>query len=158
MLKNKFLWTVFLPPILLVLASCSPFASTKPASQPLPSPGQDWSAVLTQTGGFAGVDLTVEVASDGQLTARDQRTGREVTEKLSPQSRSKLSRLILATESSARGQMKQSACADCFLYELQIQMNGRTSYTRVDDTRLQDSGVADLIAFLQDLRDGALKR
>ena len=157
MLKSKFLHSVFLTLISLLLAACSPFASTKPAPQPLPSPAQDWSAVLTQTGGFIGVDLTIEVSGDGQLTARDQRTGRKVTGKLSPQTQSTLSRLISAMASSG-GQTKQSGCADCYLYELQVQMNGRISYTRVDDTTLQDSDAADLIALLKDLRDGALKR
>lgn len=156
MLKNRFFRSVFLLPLLI--AACVPFGSTKSSSQPLPSPVQEWSAVLTQTGGFAGVDLTVEVTSDGQLTARDQRTGKDVTEKLSPQTMSKLSQLIPTAGASAGDQMTQSGCADCFIYELQVQTNGRISYVRVDDTTLQNTDVADLIALLKNLRDSALKR
>lgn len=140
----------------LFLTACGA-REASPGPVPLPSPVQTWSAVLTQTGGFIGVDLTVEVTSDGQLTARDQRTGQEATQQLSPVNMARLARLISTTAASPGG-VQESGCADCYLYELQIQTNGRIYYTRSDDTTLQNSDARTLINLLQDLRDKALKQ
>lgn len=111
---------------------------------------------LTQSGGFAGVLLTVEVASDGQLTAQDERTHRSVTETLPEAIIAKLTELISST-SLSRGAVPSSGCADCFIYDLEIHSDGQTIEMRVDDVTLGDSGATDLIAFLRDLRDSALR-
>lgn len=137
------------------LAACSP-RSPFSAPQPLPSPGASWSVQLNQSGGFIGVKLNVQVSSDGRLTAEDQRAGRTVTQQLPPEALARLLRLYSSIIPPPSGP-QQSACADCFLYDLQLNSEGQTIQIHADDTTLASSGAADLIAYLQQLRDSALR-
>ena len=50
-----------------------------------------------------------------------------------------------------------SACADCFIYDLQLTSGGKIVQIQADDITLPDSGVAELIRFLRELRDRALR-
>jgi hypothetical protein len=139
-----------------LLAACVPALSRPDAPQALPSPAGDWMLKLTQTGGFAGVKLHVQVSSDGSLTADDQRTGRQVSQTLPPeivaQIASQVGPLLQATPVPAR-----AGCADCFLYRLEFTSEGKTASLEADDTTLSDSGAADLVKLLQQLRDKALR-
>ena len=153
MFKNRLLPVILF--LSLFMSACGPAKPTEVIPQPLPSPTGDWTVTLTQSGGFAGVLLTVEVSSDGQLKAEDQRSQRSVTQMLSPQTMARLRQLISnATVSS--GPIPRSGCADCFIYDLTIASDGNSSQVHVDDTTLNNSGAADLITFLRQLRDNAL--
>jgi hypothetical protein len=48
-------------------------------------------------------------------------------------------------------------CADCFLYDLQIHDGGSLIQVRADDTTLDESGAGELVKFLGQLRDRALR-
>jgi hypothetical protein len=154
MIKGKLLQLVVF--ISMLLSACGAKVSVPPSPQPLPSPSGKWQAKLTQSGGFAGVLLSVEVASDGQLTAEDQRTGRVVTQTLSPQTTAELGRLIRGIAPSG-GDKPNSACADCFIYDLKVHQDSGDVQIHADDTSLNDFGAADLIMRLRQLRDAALK-
>ena len=141
--------------IALLTACARPFpAPSQP--QPLPSPAADWSMSMTQSGGFAGVHLTVEVTSDGRPKAEDQRSGRTVTQAVPPATLARLGQLYsglsLVTPNAPR-----SGCADCFNYDLRANSGGRVVQVQADDTTLTDSGAAELISLLQQLRDAALR-
>jgi hypothetical protein len=112
---------------------------------------------LSQTGGFAGVNLKVEVSSEGRLTAENQKTGTKVTKNLDAATLDKLSALVAAIASSAPRSRQPSACADCFLYDLQVTSGTRSAHVQADDTTLSASGAQDLIALLIRLRDAALR-
>src|SRR5574340_398403 len=149
---------MLLPAILFIsifVSSCSPAKPAKAIPQPLPSPSDGWTAALTQSGGFAGVLLTVEVSSDGQLKAEDQRARRSVTQRLSPQAVAQLQQLISNTKVSS-GAAPRSTFADCFLYDLVVESNGNSFRVHADDVTFKNSGAADLIALLRQLRDQAL--
>ncbi len=137
------------------LAACSPRSSFS-TPQPLPSPGANWSVQLTQSGGFIGVHLTVQVTNDGRLTAEDQRAGRTVTQDLPPGAMANLRHLYSGLTVPTPGPV-QSACADCFLYDLRLTSDGQTLQFHADDTTLASSGAAEMIAYLQQLRDSALR-
>jgi hypothetical protein len=140
----------------VALAACVPAGGAADVPQPLPSPAGEWTLKLVQSGGFAGVNQTVEIDSHGRLTAADKRTGRTATQSLSPDTMNKLARLYsqaaLITPKTPR-----SGCADCFNYSLELSSGGRPMQIQLDDTTLSDSGMADLIHLLQQLRDQALK-
>ena len=153
MIKGKLLHLAVF--ISMLLCACVAVRPVLPSPQPLPSPSAKWQVKLTQSGGFAGVLLRVEVASNGQLTAEDQRAGRVVMETLSPQTTAELGRLI--------GRIKPgiidkpgSGCADCFIYDLELHLDAGDVRVQADDTTLGNSGAADLIARLRQLRDAAL--
>src|SRR5512143_1618558 len=82
--------------IVLLLAACSPFSAAKPSPQPLPSPSAGWVLRLTQSGGIAGVPLSVEISNDGKLVAENQRSGLRVEQQLSSEDMSALLDLYAA--------------------------------------------------------------
>ena len=141
---------------MFVLSACSALSPT-PADppQPLASPADSWAISLTQSGGFIGMMQTVEISSDGQLKAEDQRAGKQVTRTLPPATIARLARMY----SSLLGKPAQtvpSVCADCFVYDLQIMNGSARVHMQLDDTSLADSGAGALVSLLQQLRDEAL--
>jgi hypothetical protein len=153
MFNNALLRRIWI--LAVLLAACAPVVNNPATPQPLPSPVGDWTLKLTKSGGFAGVLLTVEVSSDGHLTATNQRSGQSVSEALPPATLAKLTQLypdaLLAAPSAPH-----SGCADCFVYVLEFSSGGKLVRTQVDDTTLSGSGAAELIRYLQQLRDRAL--
>lgn len=154
---------------MLFLSACGPAVLQAEGPQPFASPvdlqtqpsfSGPWSLSLTQSGGFAGVMLTVQVSSDGKLTAEDQRSGRSVTQTLPAGTLAKLAELTSSVASTASGagpKPQKSSCRDCFLYDLQVTSAGRTARIQADDTTLGASGAQELIGLLRQLRDGALR-
>ncbi len=139
--------------LFLFVSSCS---QLKPNPQPLPSPTRKWSIILNQSGGFAGVLLTVEISSDGQLIAEDQHSHRSVTQTLSAQTITTLNQLVSTTAVSATS-APQLGCADCFIYDLEIRSEESDLHVHVDDVTIKDSSVAGLITLVSKLRDDALR-
>jgi hypothetical protein len=139
----------------LLLAACAPTLQIPDAPQELPSPSGNWTLKLTQSGGFAGVNLTVQVSSDGTLTAENQRAGSSAKQTLAPETvgqlASQVPSLLQVTPAAPR-----SGCADCFLYRLEFTTDGKTARVEADDMTLSGSGVAELVKLLQQLRDRAL--
>ena len=134
------------------LSSCAPPTSFPP---PIPSPSKTWNITLSQAGGFAGVDLRVRADSNGALSASDALSGRQIRKPLSASDVKDLEALLVELRLRHPGGTP-SACADCFLYDLEITNRGQTGYWRGDDTTLDASGAADLIGLLKRLRDQAL--
>jgi hypothetical protein len=126
-----------------------------PNAPPTPTRGDSWTITLRQSGGFVGVDKTVQVSSDGQLAAADQRSGRRATLQLPPKSISELSQLYSDAGSPAQTP-RPSACADCFVYDLEIASQDGSANLRLDDTTLAGSKAGALIHYLIELRDAAL--
>ena len=156
---------VMLMVLTLFLAACGPATITPPDAVPLPSPSgpqslpspaQPWDLSLTQSGGFAGVQLKVDVSSAGRLSAEDQRSGKKVSRQLDAATLEKLAGLAAAVAASTP-QSPHSSCADCFLYDLQVTSGARTVHVQADDTTLAASGAQELVSLLNQLRDGALK-
>jgi hypothetical protein len=142
--------------LITLLTACGRIFPTASAPQPLPSPGEDWTIKLTQSGGLAAVMLTLEISSNGQLKAEDQLSGRTISQTVPPATLAELTRQV-SKASLKTADAPHSSCADCFLYKLEVVSGGKTSTIQADDTTLADSGAAELIGFLRQLRDRALK-
>lgn len=103
-----------------------------------------------------GLHRSVEITSDGELTATDERTKQTVTTQLSKEQMDELQKLI-STASYVTPEMPM-ICADCFVYEVTIEReSGKPWVASVDDTSIADSGLAPLIEYVRDLMDKALK-
>ena len=150
MVKNK--WTLSFLVIFIFTAACG---QLKSAPQPLPSPSRNWTLIMMQSGGFAGVSLSARISSNGQLIAEDQRSNRSVTQTLSSQTMAKLNQLVSGISVSANNN-PQSGCADCFIYDLEIQSEESDFHINVDDVTLKDSSASELIPLIIKLRDDAL--
>jgi hypothetical protein len=142
-------------PMVALLSACGLARPGSATPQSLPSPAGNWTVELTQSGGFAGVQLNLEVTSAGQLTATDERSGRTVTQTLSAETMVELRRLIAQAGVSGAGG-NPSACADCFVYDLMLKSDSGTIQMRADDVTLGDSKAQALISYLRTLRDSAL--
>ncbi len=149
-------WLVRVLVLSLVFASaCAAARPNSPPPEPLPSPQSTWTLQLTQSGGFAGVRFWVEVTSAGQLTAKDQRSGRTAIETLPPDSLAQLRQLVeqVAISKSVK---PSTSCADCFVYDLVLTSESGTRQMEADDITLGSSGAQALIVYLRSLRDSAL--
>ncbi len=138
-----------------VLGACAPEASRPPTPLATSSTDSSWTLSLKQTGGFAGVQLSAEVTSAGELTARNERSNQQITKSLPPQAMDELRSLIASTNLVA-AQPKPSACADCFIYVLEYDSAGGVQKIQVDDVTLPNSGAQPLILYVRSLRDEAL--
>ena len=137
---------------LMSLSACGPARTFPP---PAPTPDRDWTMTLSQTGGFAGVHYVIRVTSAGGVQAEDQRTGRSATLRLSLGEVAELDGLRQSLPSQQTRRLP-SACADCFIYELEIVSKTEVLRVLADDTTLSDSGSGALINYLLELRDRAL--
>jgi hypothetical protein len=141
--------------ILLVFVLLSACGRTKPLPQPLPTPSGDWTVKFTQSGGIAGILLTLEISSDGHLKAQDQRTNKGADRTLPQPTITELAGLIAKAKFSPDA-APYPGCADCFIYGLEVQSDGHLSKIRVDDITIRNSGAEELITFLRELRNSAL--
>jgi hypothetical protein len=141
--------------MLLSLFGLSGCGTERTFPPPAPTPDRDWTMRLTQTGGFAGVHLVIHVTSAGEMRVQDQRTGRAATLRLPPGELSELDSLRQALTAPQTPRLP-SACADCFIYDLEIESNTGLIRLQADDTTLAASGAQALIEHLRELRDRAL--
>ncbi|SRR5581483_3366914 len=146
---------------MILLSACGPARiipmplPTQAAPQPIPTLSERWSLKLTQSGGIAGIMLTVEVSSDGKIMAEDPRSGKSETRNLATDELTELKRLISSAKISPNA-APYPGCADCFIYTLEVNSNGNLSRIQVDDITLKDSGALELVTYLRKLRNGLL--
>lgn len=141
--------------VAILASACRPSAPISPMPQATPSTDGSWTLSLEQSGGIAGVQLSVQVTSARELTATDGRSGRVVKQSLPPQTLDELRRLI-GGANLAQVTQSPSVCADCFIYVLKYTSQTQTYRVQADDVTLPDSGAQALIAYLLALRDAAL--
>ena len=103
-----------------------------------------------------GLSRSIEISSDGNYTVMDDRTNKTITRKLPANELAKLVEIVSNTEYVTTEKPMPSACADCFIYNLEIQMDGKKFSTQVDDITLPNSGMEPLITYLRDLIQASL--
>lgn len=151
--------TIFLYMLLIVLlvAGCSS-ATPEPLKSDLPSLESQWTIKMTHSGGIMGLLRSIEISSDGKYTVMDERTNKTITKKLSSNELSELQKIISNTEYVSPEKSLPSGCADCFIYDLEIQQgNGKKFIVQVDDITMSNSGMEILIMHLRGLLESALK-
>jgi len=138
------------------LCACAPSPGAIPTGQVATSPAGNWKIEFTQSGGFIGISRSVEVTSAGHFVATDKRSGTSAKKELSPEELGALSKLF-SQALAAEQPHKPSACADCYIYDLVLTSDGRSTQLHLDDTNLPKSDAEPLVTHLQQLRDSVLK-
>lgn len=129
--------------------------STPASAQPVEL-GDTWTIKMTQSGGIMGLRRSVEISSDGKYTVTDERMNKSVSGVLPTNELTTLTRTVSALRMDLQTP-EQSVCADCFIYEIEIQSNDETISLQLDDITLPDSGMEPLISSLITIMNTALK-
>jgi len=154
--------------LIILLSACAPVAPQS-AATPLATPPSKsvqqvppvlqpnaWSVRMTLTGGIMGLSRTLEITSDGQVTAVDERSAKTNTVQLTADELTKLQTMI--AESSFTAPSMPTGCADCFIYNVEIDSGSGKPFTfQVDDTSIDASGMGPLVHYLYGLIQRALK-
>ena len=149
-----------------LLAVCVCCTSTFPAAaqrgnqsrQSPPAAAADlWRVALVLSGGLAGADRTVDVASTGELSAVDRKRGTRISRQATTSELVQIKSLLDAVTSTASPR-PGTRCRDCLTYALEIERKGGRSTTIVDDTNLAVSGFESLVNALTALLNRALAK
>lgn len=102
-----------------------------------------------------GMHQTIEADSNSNFLVIDLRTQQTASGTLKE---SELVRLReLTTDMKFTPPEIPGACADCFIYEIEIESDGRKMIVKADDVSLGDSGLGELVQFLRNIMDRALR-
>lgn len=151
--------------IALAAAGCGNAQQPTPVPVPLGTPllaanppmlTDTWDVTLTQTGGIMGLFRVITVASSGDYRVTDRRASEPVLGTLSLEEMAKLSVQIKSADKEPVSTPVQTTCADCFLYQLQINRDGKNDTFTFDDTTLPGSAFESLIIFLRDLGNNSM--
>jgi hypothetical protein len=140
------------------LAACSsPTSEPEPPTEPEKIEPLIWSVHMIQNGGEISTHRAITVDNSGQVTAVDEFSGRRGSLALSV---SELDEIHALAAQSARvvPPAQATGCADCFEFELIVEIDEGPRTVRVDDLRLADSGLDPLVSSLLRLMDQALSR
>ena len=101
------------------------------------SPSSDWTIEFHRTGGIAGLNETLTLNSEGSLTVQSKRPPINVKKSISDQQVNAVANLLAEACPFEMGNTKDN-CADCFTYELNVQMDGRTYSVQASDVTLTE--------------------
>jgi hypothetical protein len=143
--------------LLILLSACTPKTQV-PIATPTPAPAQWKTIQMIHSGGIMGLMRTVDISNNGDVLVKDDRTKSETTRHLSIDELSRLTGLINSLEVSASPSLPSGVCADCFIYEISVDFGtGKPFHASADDVNLSESGLGELVAFLREIMDAALK-
>lgn len=146
--------------VLLLLTACSaqstilPSVPSATATREQQELGQ-WRIRFGISGGFAGLQRSVELSSTGQMTVTDQKRNKRVTVQVPQAEIEKISSWVLQAR-PAQPQPRLSDCRDCFEYEVTILRDGEVLSFWFDDVTLEDAELAPLVNTLARLQEQAL--
>ena len=135
-------------PILMIgmlLAACSRAPTSTPIPEPLGTPTrpptnacsspEHWNIQYSRSGGFAGFDETLTLDSDGKLTIKSERPPVDKQDTLSKDQVGTITEMLVQA-CPFKVSPDQGVCADCFVYTLNIQMDGHTYSVQASDVTL----------------------
>jgi len=148
--------TIFLSVLVtaLLVSGCAPSPKTVPSA--LPVLDGEWTVKMTRSGGIMGVMRSMEIYSHGSYVITDDRSKQTLTGELSEDELARLKGIVASSEYAGMDKPGTSGCADCFVYDLEIQGGGSKFIVQLDDVGLPDSGLETLVIFLRELIDRAL--
>jgi hypothetical protein len=137
-------------PILLLailLSACGAASTITPSPEPLGtptsppqadcSPSTDWTIHYRRSGGIAGFNQSLTLNSDGNLKVQSLKPQATDTKTISDDQIKNISGL-LADACPFTAESTKGTCADCFSYELTIQMGGQIYVTDASETGLTE--------------------
>lgn len=138
------------------ITACGPAITPQPTKTNLPALGGNWTIKLAQSGGIMGLSRSLEIRSDGTYTVINNRTAAKKDGQLSKDQVAVITKQASAINYSPITGPEQYACADCFVYDLEITGTSRFS-VQLNDVSLPNSGMEPLITSLRDIMDKELK-
>ena len=139
--------------ILILLAILIAGCKSEEKSYAPPALAEEWTVKMTQSGGIMGLMRSIQVGSDGNYLLTDERAHNSVTGRLTAQQLAELKGLIANfkfTPPEIRG-----GCADCFIYDIEIESGGQKMIVQTDDVSLPDSGMQPLVDFLRNILEAS---
>ena len=110
-----------------------------------------WNIDFTLSGGLVGLQRVMELSNAGQMILIDQKKKKQVTAQLSGEDVIKIAGLITeAVQLQPVGPLP--VCADCYQYELNIQVNTQYFFFQANDLNLVESGLAPLVKVFMELQ------
>ena len=131
--------------------------STPETSKSLPSLDGSWMIKMTHSGGIMGLARSIEISSDGKYIVTDERASETSSSELTADELSKLKELVSSSEYIPASQPNGMDCADCFIYDLEIEENGEKFNIQLNDVSLPASGLETLVTHLRGLLEAELK-
>lgn len=142
--------------IATLLSACSPSKPVPLGTPIVPEENKTWTIKMEQSGGIMGLSRSIEISADGKYTLTDQRANKTVKGQLSSGDLTRLRQILATIKPASAPEPKQSGCADCFIYTIEIQGTGTPFSIQLDDVTLPNSGLEALVSFLRDLMDKSL--
>jgi hypothetical protein len=158
--------TVFLYILLITMfvAGCGMPATPELLNTPTPEPPatnrpalDSWTIKMKQSGGFMGLSRLVEISSYGKFTIVDERAKKTITGEFSADELSKINEQVLSFKYIPLTEPDGTSCADCFIYDVEIQINGKKISAQLNDINLPNSGLDSLVGTLRSLIETTLK-
>ena len=160
MKRSIFIYILFMA---LLITGCSVFTpeTLKPTPESsrsnLPLLDGNWKIKMKHSGGIMGLSRSIEISSNGKYTVIDERASKTITRELAANELSKLKEQVASSVYIHTNGPEGMACADCFIYDLEIQGNGEKLNIQLNDINLPTSGLETLVTYLRDLIEAALK-
>ncbi|MBL8102379.1 MAG: hypothetical protein JNM02_07615 [Anaerolineales bacterium] len=142
--------------IALLMTGCASLATQTAATPALPVLADEWTVEMTHSGGIVGLMRAIKISSDGSYTVTDERTNKTISGELSKDELAKLTEVIASTN-YIPSEKPKGVCADCFIYDIEIQGSEKNLAVQLDDISLPGSGMENLVTFLRGLIDSFLK-
>ena len=154
--------TIFLYVVVaaLLIAGCGPLSAPMPLKTPTAAftvADGNWTIKMTQSGGIMGLSRSIEVSSDGKFIVVDERANKTVTGELPADGLLKINEQVTSAEYIPPVKPDGMACADCFIYDLEIQRSGEKFAAQLNDISLPNSGLESLVTQLRGLIETTLK-
>ncbi len=127
-----------------------------PVSNP-PTLDGDWKIKMKHSGGIMGLSRSIEISSDGKFTVLDERKDKTITGELTADELSKINKQVSSSEYISETKPDGMGCADCFIYDLEIQKGAEKFAIQLNDISLPNSSLEPLVAHLRGLIETALK-
>jgi len=113
-----------------------------------------WSIQFNRSGGFAGVNESLTLDSGGSLRVQSERPAVNVRNTISGDQVNAIGELLVR---ACPFEMKpnDAGCADCFLYKLDVQMDGQTYVMLATDVTLTEELhplISELSTLIQDTK------
>lgn len=146
---------LFVLAVTLFMTGCSSPPATISATMPVAE--NIWAVKMTHSGGIMGLMRSIKVSSNGNYTVTDERASRIITDKLPADELAALHKIITGAEYTTMQKPGPSVCADCFIYDIEIQGSGKKITVSLDDISLPGSGMESLVIFLRELIGSTLE-
>jgi hypothetical protein len=132
-------------------------ATLEPSAADLPALNGEWKIKMTQSGGIMGLMRSIEISWNGKFSVDDERTGQTIAGEFSSGDLSKISEMVSSAKYVPASQPDGMGCADCFIYDLEIEGEGRKFTAQLNDVSLPNSGLEPVITYLRTLIDTNLR-